>query len=135
MKKLFKIVILILIVGSASLYFRCRTDYVTAPDYEYPFPEEGRWYCEEIQVTLVFSVINFAREDSVIIIDGNEIECHCGWEIGSPHLYLICHETIDGVCYQGQDLYVWEFVDVTESELILKNHDSEEVFTFIRIDS
>lgn len=102
---------------------------------DYHMPESGVWFCEELQVRLVFDEENGIRKASTIIIDGEEIECLCTSELNTTYLFLICQEKDPPISklYLGSTIYWWTVIDYTEDELTLEDYDTGQVYSFMRV--
>lgn len=105
-----------------------------ASDIEYNLPEEGIWYCSELETWLVFDC-NSANmpEPSYTVIDGKMVKCLCGLENNTPFVLLVCQQrNVPGFAL-GSVIYRWVFIEIVDNQLILEDDQSGVRYCFERI--
>lgn len=93
-------------------------------------PTDGVWYCETLQITLSFT----AEKKSFITIDGEEILCECGNDIGSPDIYLLCQEPANRRYSLGELIFWGVYVSLDKDVYILEDHYTGELYRFLRVE-
>lgn len=93
-------------------------------------PRDGVWHCETLQITLSFT----PEENSYITIDGEEILCACGNDIGSPDIYLLCQESGNKRYSLGEIIFWGEYVSLDKDVYILEDHYTGELYHFLRVE-
>ena len=92
-------------------------------------PQEGEWYCTELQMQLSFS----DQGQSTVIIDGNTISCTWENDIGSHDIYVLCQE-VDHPSYKLGELLFWfKYVSLDDGTYVVSDHESGELCYFIKI--
>ena len=90
-------------------------------------PENGVWYCEELQIQLNFESDN--SMDSYIVVDGEKHQCRVGSDPGSSYF---------GISYTDYNplskhkLY-FTITSRDETTFIVKPQNDEQTYTFSRI--
>lgn len=98
-------------------------------DKEY-VPSDGIWYCEANQMTLSFNPDSY----SYIMEDGERKNCVVSNNHFSDYVsVLYSMETATGNML-GDKIFDGKHIQLTESEFILKDCESGEIYVFIRID-
>lgn len=101
----------------------------------YPMPDEGTWYCSELEVYLVFDRENQVCKPSTAIINGEEITCICSSELYTQYISLICQETgVPGVGL-GDSLYWWTLIEYSDTEMLLEDYETGQQYSFLRVES
>lgn len=96
----------------------------TIMDY---FPEEGQWYCEELQLMVPFD----SSLECYIIKNGEKIICGCGNDRGSSWLSVCCQDEDQEYYVLGEEVFGGEFVKLEENILIIFEPQSGREYTFI----
>ncbi len=129
------------------------TGCVSSPKVYYP--REGIWFCEELQVQLCFDseksdTVEFYEDklymqmddeeyyDSFILWDGQKFRCsaHCKWD--SPYLFIQYDDPrFNNTQYKAYDIghyfYETEIISLSGSKMVLKDQNTAEKYTFIRV--
>lgn len=92
------------------------------------FPEEGHWYCAELQMQLDFG----DDGDCYVIINGKKMACGCGADSGSKWLSVGCQEVNCDYCDLGEEIFGAIFVSLSETELVVQSKDNGTEYTFLR---
>ena len=91
------------------------------------YPEDGIWYCEELQIYL-----HFDREAiSKAIIDGEEVDCAGCYMKDSISITI---ERLYDFTWENQIIFSGEYVSLKGSELVLRNRDTKVEYTFVKIE-
>ena len=98
----------------------------------YDMPQEGTWYCSELNVHLVFDEQYQVVKNSYAVIDNTEIICQLDGDYNTPYIYLKVRQSV-GDYSVGDLLYWWSVVEMSDDQMILEDHDSGEQFIFKRI--
>lgn len=93
-------------------------------------PEEGIWYCEELDMQLSFS----SSDDSYIVIDGEKVICSVRNNRGSKTFSLLIQESGVPNYKLGDAVFRGEHVSLTEEAFTVKDRDSRKQYVFIRCD-
>lgn len=121
----------------ATLFQTCYWESTTGPgeDIDYPIPEEGKWYCETLSVTLDLNPhAHGQKRESSIEINGEKISCSAGTEINTPYIFLVCQDSESKDYFLGQSIYWWTFIGVNGTEMILEDYKTGENYSFIKVD-
>ena len=94
---------------------------------EYPFPESGTWYCQELGITL------FLDEGKCVICDGKDtITCSMLRERGSREVYIHCYE-FNNSDYEFEHLFFsGDFLNINGDVFYIQEHKSKTVYTFTK---
>ena len=93
-------------------------------------PEDGIWYCEELDMQLSFSI----SDDSYIVIDGEKVICSVRNNRGSETFSLLIQESGVPNYKLGDAVFHGEHVSLTEEAFTVKDLDSGKQYVFIRCD-
>ena len=131
MKKKIPIILLIvlaLFVHFIFLTFFIRSMVVGLGSVRYE-PQEGVWYCEELQIQLSY------EDDAATYIteNGDRIFGICGTDRGSKLIGILCQSTHGGH-YVGEELFSAEIASLDDDTLVLYAEDSGQAYVFQRID-
>ena len=91
-------------------------------------PEEGIWYCEELDMQLAFS----DSDDSYIVIDGEKVICSVHNNRGSQVFSLLIQESGVPNYKLGDDVFSGKYVSLTEEAFTVKDRESGMQYVFIR---
>ena len=92
-------------------------------------PEEGIWYCEELDMQLAFS----DSDDSYIVIDGEKVICAVRNNRGSKDfLVLILESVAPNYDKFGDVVFSGKYVSLTEEAFTVKDRESGMQYVFIR---
>ena len=100
---------------------------VTCKPVEY-FPDEGEWYCEELEMQLAFG----SDGNCFVMINGQEMKCGCGSDKGSNYLSVGCQELNCDHCYLGEEIFCATFVSLNNTVLIVEDVSSGIQYSFVR---
>jgi len=95
-------------------------------------PKEGIWVCEELQAEL-----NFNPPDGVystVTIDGEKLVCHVSNNPGSLDLSIYYQGKSHKKYNLGGEIFWLVFIDRDEDEMVAKDHDTGELYYFLRVD-
>lgn len=93
------------------------------------FPDEGKWYCEELEMQLAFG----NDDDCFVIRNGRKMKCACGSDRGSNYLSVGCQEFGCEYCYLGEEIFGATFVSLDETMLVVKDVNNGKEYVFTRI--
>lgn len=93
------------------------------------YPEEGEWYCEELQLQLAFG----GKGDCFYLIDNEKIICACGSDKGSKWLTVGCQDVDSEYFDLGEEIFGAEFVSLDQNQLIVFDPTTEAEYTFYRV--
>lgn len=106
-------------------------------------PEDGVWYCEELQAQFYMNwEDDFADDEfpiadetvTYVIVNGDRIAAGCGYYKWSEVVSIYCLEQNHPVYDFGEDIYSMECVRLTDTEYVLKDlKDEGKYYTFVRI--
>ena len=117
------------LVFIVSVLFLCGCTGPVPPEVN--IPTEGTWYCEELQAQLIFDPPYGVY--SSVTIDGEELTCHVGNHRGSLDLLVYYQGELHAEYDLGETLYWFVFVDRDEEKMAVKDHDTDEMYTFERV--
>lgn len=89
-------------------------------------PEEGIWYCEELQIQLSFD----SRYKSYAILDDQMIVCACENSRGSKDILVLCQESIAGEYEIGDLIFSGRYVDLDGNRYVVRDMITHELYTF-----
>lgn len=94
------------------------------------FPEDGKWYCAELNMQLDFG----ETMNCFIMKDNKAMRCACGSDRGSKWLSVSCQEVNCEYCKLGEEVFLASFVSLDDAQLILQDAKQEHTYVFIRIE-
>ena len=101
----------------------------------YDMPEEGSWYCAELETCLVLDWENGSRKPSYIIIDGKQVSCSCSIPFNTTYIILRCQESgVDGFD-NGDSIYWWTLIEYSDTEMLLQDYETGQQYSFLRVES
>lgn len=101
--------------------------FVAEPTYKVWRPEDGVWYCEELQMQLSFE----KGQKSYVVLDGRVIPCACENNRGSKDVLVFCQ--VNGSEYVIGDLiFSGRYVDLSDDTFVLKDRKTQQIYTFVR---
>ena len=117
------LIVLLCVIMVAILLFPalCYT-----PRYE---PEEGIWFCEELQIQL-----EYPEEHAFIIEDGERIQCCCGSDRGMKEIQVYCDEWEHPKYHHDELLFRAEIKKLTDATMIVSDLLTEQEYIFVRTD-
>ena len=92
-------------------------------------PEEGVWYCDELQLQLSFE----EEVESCVIVDENQKKCMLVNEQYSKILSVYCFKDENEFFDEAEMVFSGERVSLTDEEFVLRTEDGEK-YVFVRID-
>ena len=93
-------------------------------------PQEGVWYCEELQIQL-----SYKSDAPCFVIENDEkIVCGCGSDRGVNYIQVLCQETDNPYYYLGEMVFCAEIISLNDVELIVYDESTQEQYAFYRID-
>lgn len=99
----------------------------------YDMPNNGVWYCEKLEVSIVLDRMNGVLQPSYAVINGENVKCICEGEYNTPYLFLCCQESGVSDFQVGEVIYWWSLIEYNDDVLILEDHETKELYTFDRI--
>lgn len=94
------------------------------------FPEDGEWYCDELQLLLSFSNPN----NCYVKVNDEMIRCAAGSDKGSSWLSVGCQDTDSNYYALGEEVFGGEFIYLDDEQLILFDPENNMQYIFIRTD-
>lgn len=94
------------------------------------YPEDGEWYCEELQIQLSFDGLG----DCYYLIGEEKISCACGSDKGSRWLSVGCQETDSANFELGEEVFGAEFVSLDGNKLVVYDPSAETEYVFYRVE-
>ena len=92
------------------------------------FPEDGVWYCEELEMQMSYET----DVRSYATVDQTRISCCTGNDRGSNWITLSCTESYNP-CYDvGEVIFAGEYVSLDDHRLVLRAADGRE-YVFERL--
>ena len=132
-------VVLSLLFGLSA----CQSEYPIPT--EYPIPSEGVWYCAELQAQFTRRktggfVSPYDEDDeyfvdeskNYVIVNGDRIATGLESDRGASYVWITCQEPDHPDFYEGEIIYSFDFVSLSDTEYILKD-DAGKRYTFLRI--
>ena len=114
-------------------------------------PEEGLWYCEELQAQMNFTidpnmpevdatsdmdeVLKYVvdREDNYVMVDGEKISCDWSSYNHSDRIHIVSQDSDTEAYEMGELIYELWVVSLSDTQYVLKDEDGKE-YTFVRTD-
>ena len=97
--------------------------------YKEYYPQEGVWFCEELQIQLSF-------EDSAnccILVDG--IPLYCGWQIDRGSTVIVFEVQDHHPDFSlGDNVFVGEYITHDENILHIQEYKGTTIYKFVRMD-
>lgn len=117
----------ILVIVCVMLLIGCKP-HINNMDYnsQILFPEDGTWYCKELQFTLRLE----QNAISEIIVDGTPVSCVAGYYADSPSFYIMSGEVKDGVFVMEKYIFLLEYISSTKTELVLRDTENQTNYVF-----
>ena len=86
------------------------------------FPEDGVWYCEELEMQMSFET----DVESYATVEQTRISCCTGYERGSDRITVYC-QSFDNPYYKvGEAVFTGEHVSLEERQLVLRADDGRD---------
>ena len=115
---------------------------LSACNLKYPIPNDGVWYCEELQAQFTMSQVDtfvspddefFVDEsEDYVIVNSDRIAALLESDRGATYVWIICQEWEHPDFGCGEIIYSFEFVSLSDTEYVLKD-DTGKQYTFLRI--
>lgn len=99
----------------------------TPDQYE---PEDGVWYCEDLQIQLSYDV----GKECYAIIDGEKITAACGSDRGVKRLYVSSQQKDHPKYYLGKTIFAAEIISLNETEFVVYDEQAQREYIFYRIE-
>ena len=115
-----KIIVILLIILVVTVIF----GHLYAFSNRKIYPEDGIWYCKELQIYLNFG----HNEISTAIIDGEAIDCTAGHMDNS--LYITVKRLHYDPNLNNRVIFPGEYVSLNDTELVLCHRDTKVKYTF-----
>ena len=113
------LIILIIVIVASCVYEGAFRQY---------FPEEGVWYCAELQIYL-----NFApNKKDKAIIDGEEVVCMAYYMFNSTHIRIDRWDPEDEI--ENDTIFEGRSVSLKDNTLVLRHHITQVEYNFVRIE-
>lgn len=103
---------------------------VAEPTYKVWRPEDGVWYCEELQMQLSFE----KGQRSYVVLDGTNIVCACENARGSKDILVLCQQNNVRGYEIGDLIFGGRYVDMSDDTFVLRDKESQKIYTFVRIE-
>ena len=103
------------------------------------YPNEGIWYCEEIQTQINFSppestvFLDNDQSGIYVIKDDDKIACTINVYPGSPQIIIRCQDTANPHYDVGKAIYILTYEALTDEIYVVKDK-SGNVYTFVRVE-
>lgn len=94
------------------------------------YPNEGEWYCEELQIQLSFD----AGGDCFYIYENEQIKCGCGSDKGSTWLSVCSQDADSEYFFLGEEVFGAEFVSLEQDVLVVYSETDGRNYTFHRVE-
>ena len=98
-------------------------------DHEW-MPQDGDWYCKELQLQ-----ISFSGGDCFWINNGETIPCDCINDRSSKSFFVIAQAFDNKDIPLGTELFCGEHVKLTDNEFVVREMDSVKIYTFTKVDA
>ncbi len=108
-------------------------------------PGEGIWYCAELQAQFTvrqaeafvspydeYDEYFVDESENYVIVNGERIAALLGSDRGATYVWITCEELDHPDFYEGEIIYSFDFVSLSDTEYILKD-DAGKQYTFLRI--
>lgn len=118
-----KLFIIICIIGLMLTLVQCKP-YQT-------FPQEGIWYCEELQIQICFDK-DREKRNTYAIIDDEKINCVLYTDYGNRYFSIVCQDMITGK-YDSADYYAGEFISFNDERIITRDTQTQTEYVFVRV--
>ena len=93
------------------------------------YPEDGQWYCKELQIQLSFDDLGACYYR----VGEEVIACACGSDPGSRWLSVGCQETDSAYFELGEEVFGAEFVSLDGEKLVVFDPKTETEYIFYRV--
>lgn len=93
------------------------------------FPQDGIWYCEELQLQISFS----DDDETFTYADGEKVYCSCDYDRGSAWLGLHCRNYYSKSYQVGDVVFDGEYVSLDEQTLVIYDQETDQNYTFLRL--
>lgn len=92
-------------------------------------PEEGVWYCDELEIQLSFenSAVSYITEN------GQQIIGICENDRGSQWVSILCQRNYGSGFYVGMELFCAKIVSLDETVLVVHYAETDQEYVFHRI--
>ena len=91
-------------------------------------PQDGSWYCEELQMQ-----ISFDGGECFSVYEGEKIKCDCINDRGSTWFAIISQEHYIESLPIGTELFCAERVELTETEFVVREEKTGIVYIFVKV--
>ena len=115
---------------------------VSACDSGKRTPDDGVWYCEELQAKFTYGLIDtyvspddpfiIDESENYVIVNGDRIAAIFGGDRGAKYVSIVCQELDHPDFYCDETIYLFEFVSLSDTEYVVKD-DAGKQYTFLRI--
>ena len=107
----------------------------TFPQYA---PNEGTWYCEELQTQICFDRLDGGMDPvdnsearTFVIVDNEKVVCTWINQRASVVLSIISQDTLSDKFHLGQTIYELEYVRLSDTEYTVKDREGN-IYIFVR---
>ena len=100
-------------------------------------PKDGIWYCETLQMQLGFGESGESESETWVILNGEKILCDRANLRGESTLWIIAADTAqlgELKTTVERTLFGLEIVSVSEDTIIVKDRDTNESHTFVKME-
>jgi len=120
-----------IVLGFVALYiiFWIAGLFLTAGNITYWTPEEGVWYCDDLEIQLSFSEGN----ETYAIIDGKKVQCVCINDRGAIDFSVLVQERNVPNYGVGDSIFWGQYVSLSESEFVVEDCNTGVRYIFVRL--
>lgn len=93
-------------------------------------PTEGTWYCEELQMQLIFG----KSGGTLVVMDGRKTTYSWNNDIGSKWISITTESDPDSGLPFGSIVFSAEVIELTETEFTVREEDTDTIYIFKRIE-
>lgn len=93
-------------------------------------PKDGTWYCETLEMQLVFGESGESESESWVVLNGEKILCNWANDRGSPVIWIFPTETTQ-YAKTEHPLLSLEIVTISENTIIVTDRDTNVSHTFV----
>ena len=118
-----KLFVIICIIGLMLILVQCK------PDQTYP--EEGIWYCAELQMQICREKDRTERYTHAII-DGEKRNCALYTDYGNRFFSVVYMYEVDEK-YESTTLYRGEFISFNDEKIVTRDTQTQTEYVFVRV--
>ena len=118
-----KLFVILCIIGLMLTLVQCK------PDQQ--FPEEGFWYCEELQI-LLCPGMDSAGQYAYAFIDGEKRSCALYTDYGNIYFGIGYMYEVDGTL-EYTSLYRGEWISFNDECIVTRDRQTQIEYVFVRV--